>query len=98
MNINKVKTYLGFAIKSNKILFGYDNIITYKKNQKLILVSSSVNEKVSTKINSFAERKNISIINLTDITVEELIGRENSKIISVLDENLSDAIIKELEC
>lgn len=98
MNINKVKTYLGFAIKSKKILFGYDNIITYKKNQKLILVSSSVNEKVSTKINSFAERNNISIINLTDITVEELIGRENSKIISVLDENLSDAIIKELEC
>lgn len=96
MNINKIKTYLGFAIKSGKIIFGYDNIISSKKNQKLILVSETVNEKVSSKINSFAERKNINIINLKDITVEELIGRENSKIVSVIDESLANAIINEI--
>lgn len=96
MNINKIKTYLGFAIKSGKIIFGYDNIISSKKNQKLILVSETVNEKVSSKINSFAERKNINIINLKDITVEELIGRENSKIVSVIDDSLANAIINEI--
>lgn len=95
MNINKIKTYLGFAIKSGKILFGYDNITVSKKNQKLILVSSTVNDKVLNKINAFAEKKDIKLINLKDITVEELIGRENSKIISVLDESLANAIINE---
>lgn len=98
MNINKIKTYLGFAIKSKKIIFGYDNIITYKKKQILILSSSTVNEKVSMKINSFADKNNIKIINLKNITCEELVGRENSKIVSVIDENLASAIVKELEC
>ena len=98
MNINKIRTYLGFAIKSKKIIFGYDNIVTYKKNQILILSSSTVNEKVSAKINSFAERNNIKIIKLKDITCEELISRENCKIVSVIDESLANAIIKEMEC
>lgn len=97
MNINKIKTYLGFAIKSKKILFGYDNITTYKKNQTLILVSSSVNNKISLKINDFAMKKNIKIINLVNLTTEELIGRDNCKLLSVLDENLAQAIIKEIE-
>ena len=98
MNINKIKTYLGFAIKSKKIIFGFDNIISYKKNQILILVSSSVNNKTSLKINEFANRKNYKIINLTDLTCEELIGRDNCKMVSVIDENLAQAIIKEIEC
>lgn len=98
MNTNKIKTYIGFAIKSRKIIFGYDNIITYKKNQHLILVSSTVNDKVKNKITLFAEKNNIKVVNLLDITVEELTDRENSKIISIIDESLSSAIINQLEC
>ena len=82
MNTNKIKTYIGFAIKSRKIIFGFDNIITYKKNQHLILVSSTVNDKVKNKITLFAEKNNIKVVNLLDITVEELTDRDNSKIIS----------------
>jgi len=98
LNTNKIKTYVGFAIRSRKIIFGYDNIVTYKKTQNLILVSSTVNEKVKGKINSFAENKNIKIVNLQGITVEELTDRDNSKIISIIDESLSNAIISQLEC
>ena len=50
------------------------------------------------KINSFADKNNIKIINLKNITCEELVGRENSKIVSVIDENLASAIVNELEC
>lgn len=98
MNTNKIKTYIGFAIKSRKIIFGYDNIITYKKNQHLILVSSTVNDKVKNKITLFAEKNNIKVVNLLEITVEELTDRDNSKIISIIDESLSSAIINQLEC
>ena len=97
MNINKVKTYIGFAIKSRKIIFGYDNIISYNKKQNLILVSPTSSDKVSEKLIKFASINNIKIIKTSE-TVEELVGRENCKMISIIDESLSNAIIKEIEC
>ena len=98
MNINKIKAYLGFAIKSGNIIFGYDNIITTKKKLKLIIVSNTVNNKISTKINDFADSKKIKLINLSELSVEELISRDNCKLIGIVDENLASAIIKEMEC
>ena len=43
--INKVKTYLGFSLKSGSIIFGYDNIVKRINKIKLIILCSSANEK-----------------------------------------------------
>ena len=50
------------------------------------------------KITLFAEKNNIKVVNLLETTVEELTDRDNSKIISIIDESLSSAIINQLEC
>ena len=61
MNINKIKTYIGFAIKSRKIIFGYDNIISYKKKHVLILLSPTTSEKIASKLCNYAEINNIKL-------------------------------------
>ena len=97
MNINKIKTYINFAIRSRHIIFGYDNIIVYKKKQSLILISSTSSDKISEKLISFANENNIKYI-IPNIAVEELVGRDNCKMLSIVDDSLATAIIKELEC
>ena len=49
--INKLSTYVGFAIKSNKIIYGTDNILANKCNN-VILASSELSENARKKIES----------------------------------------------
>ena len=57
-NFGKIKTYIGFAIKSRKIKFGVDDILKLK-NAELIIVSDSLSESGMKKLEGFAERKSI---------------------------------------
>lgn len=114
---NKVKSYLGFAIKSGKILFGYDNLFTYCKRHKnivpfrdsladslrvsyskkpnLVLISSTLIGKIRDKVIDFCRMEDVEYVDL-DIELEKIIDKP-CKVVSILDRNLSDAILKELK-
>lgn len=97
MNINKIKSYLGFSIKSGKVVFGFDNLLKSKKLPYIILISSTQNEKVTNKIVNFAKREGIEVIKLNELTLEDLVCRDNCKVIGVLDFNLAKVISDELK-
>ena len=65
INTSKVKTYVGFAVKSRKIKFGIDDIIKLK-NAKLIIVSDSLAESGMKKIEGYAERISVDLIKLSE--------------------------------
>ena len=95
INTRKIKTYIGFAIKSRKIKFGVDDIIKLK-NAELIIVSDSLAESGVKKINGFAEEKNIDLINLKEEIFLEVVPNYNIKVTAIVDKNLADAIKKNL--
>ena len=97
MNINKIKSYLGFSIKSGKIIFGFENILKSKKIPYIILISSTQNDKVTNKIIAFGKKEDIEVIKLNDQKLEDLVSRENCKVIGVLDFNLANVISDELK-
>ena len=97
VNINKISTYLGFAIKSGKVVFGYDNLITTKKNIKLVLICSSLNDKMCSKVTVFCQKKNISIYRFETDQLSDMVHRDNCKVIGIVDESLSKAIKNELK-
>lgn len=98
MKTDKIKSYIGFAIKSNSILFGWDKIKESKKLPNLVLVCSTQNDKVTEKVHRFCKNTNIKFIKLNrDITLSELVSRDNCKVIGIINNNLSVAIIKEFE-
>ena len=90
---NKVSTYLGFAIKSNKVIFGFDNLKVYNKKLYLIIICKSANEKYIT----FAkEKQNITkcdVYKTNDILLDDLVFKSNCKIIGVKSNELATAII-----
>lgn len=86
---NKIVAYIGFALKSGKIIFGMDDIIRSKKNIGVILYKNDLSDKNLSKIK---EKKDIPCI----LKTEELDSFEKlkgAKVIMITDKNLSDAII-----
>ena len=95
INLSKIKTYIGFAIKSRKIKFGVDDILKLK-NAHLIIVSDSLAESGLKKIEGFASRKSIEVIKFSEIDFQEVVQNISIKATALLDQNLADAIKKNL--
>ena len=95
INTSKIKTYVGFAVKSRKIRYGVDDILKLK-NADLIMVSDSLSESGMKKLEAFANRKSIDLIKLSEEDFLEVVQNISIKALAVLDENLTDAIKKNL--
>ena len=98
MRKDKVKAYLGFAVKSGKIIFGVDKLLESSKKPHLILICSTQNDKVSGKVLRYGDNNNVTCIKLDDgLVLGDIIGRDNCKVIGILDLNLAIAIKNEFQ-
>ena len=95
INTSKIKTYVGFAVKSRKIRYGVDDILKLK-NADLVIVSDSLAESGMKKLEAFADRKSVGLIKLSEQDFFEVVQNISIKALAVLDENLADAIKKNL--
>ena len=97
MDKKKISSYLMFSIRSGKIIFGVDKLFVSKKMPCVVLICSTQNEKVSNKVINFCNTNRIKVIKLKDLILSELIGRDNCKVVGLLDFNLANAVINEFE-
>ena len=97
MDLKKISTYIAFSIRSGKIIFGVDNLMVTKKLPIVVIICSTQNEKVTNKIINFCNNYGIKYIKLKDLVLADIIGRDNCKVIGLLDNNLSTAVINEFE-
>lgn len=91
MNESKVKTYLGFAVKAGKIVWGADNILARKRFYPLIVVSNTASVRLKRDIEEYAADK-IPVIEVEDLSA--LISKENCKAVAVTEKNLAKAILE----
>lgn len=97
MEIKKVSSYIAFSIRSGKIIFGVDKLFQSKKMPLLVIICSTQNDKVSNKIIRFCNINNVKVIKLKDLVLADMIGRDNCKVVGLLDYNLATAVIKEFQ-
>ena len=95
INTDKVKTYLGFAVKSRKIKYGVDDIIKLKI-ASLVLVSDALAESGLGKVKAYALKKSIACIVIDAEKFNDIIQNPNIKAAAILDDNLAVAIKKNL--
>ena len=88
-DISKIKSYVGFAIKSGKIVYGVDNIIKY--SPKYVFIDEFLAPNSKKKLINFLENKDIKYI---VIEISQIIQNENCKAFGLLDNNLIKAIKK----
>ena len=96
MKENKIKAYIGFAIKSRKVIFGYDKLFESKKLPTLVIACKELNEKNTIKTKEFCIKNNIKFIKLKSYLLSELVMRDNCKVLSIIDNNFAEIICKEL--
>ncbi len=90
--MNKIISYLGFAKKSNNLVTGQTALKKSKKQFHLILVDNTASENLQNLAKNLAN-KHICEFIISKIKLTELIKQEDIKILGIIDENLSIAII-----
>ena len=87
--MNKIKSYIGFAIKSKQVVYGADNILVSKKN-KLIVASIQLSQNTLEKLKNI----NVKIITLPHEIFEDL--NIKGLVVSITNLSLAKAIIENL--
>ncbi len=96
-NSNKINTYIGFSVKSGQIIYGIDTLIETRKHVKLILLCSSLAQNSTQKINEFAKSRNIPVVVMKDVLLEDVVHKKNCKVIGLLNKNLAQAILSAVQ-
>lgn len=89
--VNKIKTYVGFAIKSKQIKFGIDEILK-NKFLDLILVSSELAESSKSKLENFASKTHSKLIELEQNQIDFVLNKTGVKVFAITNKGLADAI------
>lgn len=93
---SKLGTYIGFAIRSGKVIFGYDNLFKSKKKAILVLYSLDLAEKMQIKLKTFCNEQKIDILPLENSNLSDIIKRNNCKVLGICNQELSKVIEKEI--
>lgn len=92
-NLSKIKTYIGFSVKSGKIIYGADTLIETKKRVKLIIVCKTLAKSTCEKVQEYASSKGIQVLSFDECLLEDIVNKKNCKVIGLLNKNLAQAII-----
>ena len=94
---SKLATYIGFSIRSGKILYGYENIIAARKKVYLILLDEETGESTKKKITSYAVKNAVNIYVLLSGELFAYCGGKNVKCLGLTDMNLASAAENEFK-
>lgn len=90
--MDKIESYIGFAVKSGKILYGLDIIKVYRKKMRLLLLCPGAGENLKKEAEFISSSKEIPLL-ITDVPLQQLTHKMNCKLAAVLDPNLAKAVI-----
>ena len=92
---DKIFTYIGFSVKSGKIVYGYESVLLNKKRTYLILCDKDLSENSMKKVLRFAESKGVAC--RTIAALHDYFGGRSVKCVGIGEEHLASAIKKELD-
>jgi len=90
MSDSKIKSYIGFAIKSNNIAYGVDNITALKRPPRLVIYSKELSENSTAALLRYAERSGAPTVCAEDF--KDYVSAENCKAIGLLSKELAEAV------
>ena len=98
--VNKVYGLLGISMKAGKLIAGTDLVIEEmtKGKVKLVIVAGDASKKTIKNMAFYCEKHHVD--NIVWGTINELskaIGKHNKAIIGIRDQNLADAIKKQID-
>ena len=97
MEKSKIETYLGFSIRSGKIIFGAEMIERKKKGVYLLVIDGAIGKNSLKSILQAKEKLNCPLYITDEGALAEWVHRPAVKAVAILDNNLAQAMIKSAE-
>ena len=94
---SKAETYLGFCIRSRKLVFGTDEITRQKKGVFLVLADEALGESSFKDVKKASETLKCPLLLVEKDVLGALLHRIGVKAIAIKDKNLAEALLKEAE-
>jgi len=89
-----LKNYLGLAKRASAVVFGIDNIKSYRKPIFCIILCSSAGEKLKSSIEIISKNKGIPLKILQSGTLDEMLNTQNCKVIAITNKSFIEPIFK----
>lgn len=89
-NLNKIKTYVGFAIRNRSIIYGVDSI--KEAEPEIIFYSEELMKNSENKLLEFAKNKKCFICKLSKEEITEILSNLNIKAFAIKNKELAKAI------
>ena len=93
MQNKKIFTYVGFSKRAGKLKTGTNAIKTVKKGVYLIIVCKTASANAIKEAEKLSNRFGCPLFITETFTVEELVDKENCKLVAILEPELAKAII-----
>jgi len=90
---DKISTYLGFCIRSGKIVFGVDRAEALKKGVHLLIADSTLSENSMKVLVKLKEKFSCPLLVTEGVSLSELLHRPAVKAAAGKDKNLASAIL-----
>ena len=97
MEKSKIETYLGFCIRSGKIVFGTDNIEKQKRGVCLIITDKGLGASSFRSILKAKEKFACPLVIANEGVLGETLHRPAVKGVAITDKNLASAILTSVQ-
>lgn len=94
---SKINTYLGFAVRANKVAFGLEMTLKSKVLPKVVLCDNSLGKSARYKIDYYCKSNGVDCFYLDENYLNDTLKRNNVKIVAVCDLSLGEQIISILK-
>ena len=91
--MGNLASYLGFAVRSAKIIYGIDNVTARKKRVYVLVICPTASANLRESAQRYAERNGVPLITSPQ-PLEDLIFKSNCKLVALLDANMAKAVIE----
>ena len=93
---DKIISYIGFAVKARKVKTGVNAVDTVKKGVYLLVLCASAALNTQKEALSFSKRFNCKIVVSKTYLLEDVVHKENCKLIAITDRQFANAILNNL--
>lgn len=97
MEKSKPLTFIGFALRARKVRTGVNAIQTLKGNVKVLIICHTASENTFSDAVKLAKKFNSPLIVSNTYKVEDLVRKENCKLLAIQDESLGNAVLQNLD-
>lgn len=97
MEKSKPLTFIGFAIRARKVRAGTNAIATLKGGVKVIIICHTASENALKEAIKLCKKFNVPLVTSKTYKVEDIIKKQNCKLLAIQDESLGNAILQNLD-